>query len=502
MLPSILARMHRDLDAARVKMGATFKGRTQPVRGRLMTPQQMAIEHYADQMRFDDDARNADHRYSMFGLDQNYVQALKQAVAGSAPNDELAATVGRIVRHYQARGNTSVETGSPEWRELARALATAELEAWTRTAERDDGDFTGKPSHPILTEKPAPTTATDPLAARILGPDSVLPLSELVPKFLAERNISESSQHEHVVSARMIEEHLGEARPIYKITRRDVIDYKNALLDLPSNYVKRFPSMTLPQALKANKERKEPFPLLDPRTVNDKWLSSLRALLNWCVQNDVIPDSPATGIKANFQADKGKPKRVNFDPGDLTRIFSKPLFDRKKPWGETQWAYLVSLYCGTRPSELAQVKLDSIRHERGVLVIRVQEETKNTGSQRAIPVHSELVRLDFMKHVDALRKAGETHLFPGWYGDGTKSLKRAETMAKTTGTPVSLDKHFPKFLPRRFNVTYLKKVGIQDARKVFYSFRHTFKTGLAQAGVGKDIRDSLTGHADSSAGAV
>ena len=62
-----------------------------------------------------------------------------------------------------------------------------------------------------------------------------------MPKFLAERKISSSSQHEHVVSARMIEEHFGDARPIYKITRRDVIEYKNALLELPSNYIKRFP---------------------------------------------------------------------------------------------------------------------------------------------------------------------------------------------------------------------------------------------------------------------
>ena len=154
---------------------------------------------------------------------------------------------------------------------------------------------------------------------------------------------------------------------------------------------------------------------MDPRTVNDKWLSSLRALLNWCVQNDIIPDSPAIGIKANFQADKGQPSRVNFDPSDLAKIFSKPLFDRSKPWGEAQWAYLCSLYCGTRPSELAQVKLDSIRHERGVLVMRVQEETKNTGSQRAIPIHSELVRLGFVKRVKSLRKSGATHLFPEWH---------------------------------------------------------------------------------------
>jgi len=330
----------------------------------------------------------------------------------------------------------------------------------------------------------------------------MLPLSELLPRFLAERQIRASSQNEHVVSVRMVEEHFGEARPIYKITKRDVIDYKNALLELPSHYVKRFPGMIMPDAIAANKKRKEPFALLEPRTVNDKWLSSLRALLNWCAQNDIIPDNPANGIKASYQADKGKPSRVNFDPGDLAKIFANPLFDRSTPWGETQWAYLLSLYCGTRPSELAQVKLDSIRHEREILVMRIQEQTKNSGSQRAIPIHSELVRLGFADYVAVLRQSGAKHLFPEWYADGMKALRRAEAKAQATGTPITLNHHFPKFIPRRFNVTYRRKIGIVDSRKDFYAFRHTFKTGLAQAGVSKGIRDDLTGHADSSAGSV
>jgi integrase len=46
------------------------------------------------------------------------------------------------------------------------------------------------------------------------------------------------------------------------------------------------------------------------------------------------------------------------------------------------------------------------------------------------------------------------------------------------------------------------KLGIHDPRKNFYSFRHTFKTGLARAGVDKPTRDYLCGHNDASAGAI
>jgi integrase len=48
----------------------------------------------------------------------------------------------------------------------------------------------------------------------------------------------------------------------------------------------------------------------------------------------------------------------------------------------------------------------------------------------------------------------------------------------------------------------IPKVGIHDDRKSWYSFRHTFKTGLARTGIGKDMRDELCGHADNSAGAT
>jgi site-specific recombinase XerD len=69
------------------------------------------------------------------------------------------------------------------------------------------------------------------------------------------------------------------------------------------------------------------------------------------------------------------------------------------------------------------------------------------------------------------------------------------------GSP-TLNLYFPHFIPKRFNDTYLPEVGIQDSRKSWHSFRHTFKTGLARAGVPRSIQDGLCGHADYSAGGV
>ena len=46
--------------------------------------------------------------------------------------------------------------------------------------------------------------------------------------------------------------------------------------------------------------------------------------------------------------------------------------------------------------------------------------------------------------------------------------------------------------------TYRPLVGIKDRKKVFHSLRHTLKTGLARAGVARDISDLITGHQDQS----
>jgi integrase len=500
-LPSTVGRMIALLDVAKRQK---FTG-VKPIEsrfGRKLSHEQVAKQHYQSELAIDRDVRfvgDVDELILNEFSSRIRLKALRRVAGGEASIDETKANIGWALDAFASRGNFTASTGSDEWWRLAKTLAMTQIEAIKRSMERDLGNFDGKPLLPILQEQQPDTS--DPHIKRILGAESTKPLSELVGAFLKERNISVGTQHEHGVSVRMFEEFLGAPKPVYTITKRDIINYKNALLELPAHYTQRFPNLTLLRATEANKRRPVPYQVLSARTVNDKWLSAIRALLNWCVQNDFIPDNPAMGVQANYQADKGQAPRVNFEANDLAKIFSAPLFDKKKPWGEQQWCYLLSLYCGTRPTELAQTKLDSIRHERDVLVLRVQEQTKNSSSQRAIPIHSDLIRLGFNKYVQSLRTKGETHMFPQWYKDGMDALGRAQAISDRTGKPMALAHHFPKFIPKIFNNAYRKKVGINDPRKVFYSFRHTFKTGLAQAGVGKDLRDILAGHSDSSAGA-
>jgi integrase len=455
----------------------------------------MAEAHYTRELALDNQLRITG-AYDPAASDWSrpgYVSALQRVASGGASDDECQAAIGWAVDLLAANGNVSAQVGTNEWRAIARQQAAIQLELEKRKDERDRGEGDGAPRHPLLK---APDTTTDPLAARIMGPDSTKSLTDMLPDLIKERNATPQTNYELAATVRMFEEYLGEPKPLYRITRQDVRGFKQALSNLPVSATKRFPGLTVPEAIKANGLRSTPFPTLNPRTINDKYLSKLHSLFSWSVKNDLVPDNPATGIKIDTVKDKGKPPRVNFAPSDLTAIFTPERFDTSKPYSEEQWAMLLALFTGTRATELAQTKLDSIRHERGILVIAIEEETKNSASQRIVPVHSTLIELEFEKHVQALRDAGETHLFPDWYGRGMAAKKRAEDKGKVT-----INHHFPKFIPKRFNVTILPNVGIHDSRKTWHSFRHTFKTGLARAGVPRSMQDDLCGHADHSAGA-
>lgn len=502
-----VAEMQGVLDAAR-------KGVEKPRQARRLTTDEAARAHYDAELVIDELARDAPARDDSGDFDcmsdpadfrarflPGYQNALTRVASGRATDDEIRAAIGWAIDDFAERGKVTLIEGSTEWRRFARTLAGVHIETLKRVQERDQGDFAGTPSHPTLTLKAAPASKDDPLASRILGADSTKTLAEVAQRFLAERNAKPSTNFEYEVAVRILDEHLGEPKPIYSITRADIHELKRALAEAPASYTKRFPGKSFPEAIKANKARRAPFPTLAAHTINNKYLSKLNAIFTWAVGNDIIPDSPVAGIKIDKVKATEKP-RVNFSPDDLTRIFRPPFFDRTKTLGEMQWAMILSLYTGARPSELAQVKLDSIHHERGVLVIAIEEETKNVGSQRMIPVHTDLLKLGFADHVTALRQRGATHLFPDWYAKGMAAKAGAQAKFGIEENRLTLNHYFPRFLPKQFNGTILRRVGIADRRKTWYSFRHTFKTGLALAGVDKPTRDYLCGHKDYSAGAT
>lgn len=85
-----------------------------------MTLHAMARQHHQDAMQFDDEARNADHRYSMGFVDEECVASLRRTISGEATNTEIETTIGRIVGKFIAGGHVKAQPRTTQWRSLAR----------------------------------------------------------------------------------------------------------------------------------------------------------------------------------------------------------------------------------------------------------------------------------------------------------------------------------------------------------------------------------------------
>ena len=115
-----------------------------------LTAEEIARRAYRSLIDFDSQIRVHDHRFAHSEIDEQDVRTLRDGVAGRLSDAELEAIVGERIERYRFRGNTSVRKGTPEWRDLAMKLCVSEYEALARHAERNEGDFTGTPAHPLL----------------------------------------------------------------------------------------------------------------------------------------------------------------------------------------------------------------------------------------------------------------------------------------------------------------------------------------------------------------
>ncbi len=154
--------------------------------------------------------------------------------------------------------------------------------------------------------------------------------------------------------------------------------------------------------------------------------------------------------------------RVPFTGADIARIFEPKHFLAEDE--ETRWAMLIALFAGLRPSEAAQLEVDRIHDVRGGLCFQIEGETKTPGSRRLVPVHPHLIALGIRDRLAKLSSQQKTMFFPVWHTQGVQARARAEAKAKAEGkVGTSLNQHFPKYLSKRVNVTYLPKVKVKTA---------------------------------------
>jgi integrase len=389
----------------------------------------------------------------------------------------LVALVGWAADEAIRSSGLDVERASSDYMALCRRLARA----WIGVSQPAQIIPIPTPSAPVA--PPAPAPVADPDMARILAPEARKPLSKLIDEFLDGRGLSNRTAKEVHVAVRMFQEFLDGPRPIYKIRKRDVLDYVRFLQTLPANATKLFPGKSMRQAVELNAKRATPYPTLNHKTVNDKWLAHIKTLLNWCSKNAFIPDNPA----ANVSVQIGKRLKASDDNKDalpidvLNQIFRYPELTKTKDY--RLFAIAVALFTGARPTEIAQLEIGDIIQRDGVWLFDINDRPKDASltkklktpaAKRLIPIHPVLIKVGLIDFLETAKRRKHKRLFDEW---------RQGTDGEYTTT-----------LCRWFNRTLLPKLMTNTESVSFYSLRHNMQDALKLAGIQKEIKDALFGH--------
>jgi integrase len=407
--------------------------------------------------------------------------------------EELLHTLEPELRERLAQGNTKAIEGytaelladhgialaqdSPAFHRLAVKLLETSVKANKAMRERLTGHVVPTPPAPA---RPATSTLVSP--GDTSGSPTILQVFEMWSTEHKAGGGPQKTADDFGIQVRRFAELHGDM-PVAEITKAHVRDFKDAMLRLPVRRGKRWDGLTVPQVL----ERTGDDPTLQrlsPRTVNDKCLGAIGAVLGWAEDNDYLPHNPASGVKVKGAKVTADP-RLSYSINDLNMIFRFPIFtEDERPQagaGEAaKWLPLLALFTGARLEELGQLTTDDLKEERGVRYLDLTsieegKRRKTESSKRRVPIHPELVRLGFLRYVEGI---GEGRVFP--------DLVWSEE--KWTG-------RWSKWWGR-----YARKHGLTDPRKVFHSFRHTIKDAFREAGVEEQVGDAITGHAPKTEG--
>jgi integrase len=280
---------------------------------------------------------------------------------------------------------------------------------------------------------------------------------------------------------------------VLEIKRSHALKYREAIQTVPHPRAGALRTATLPE-LSAWSLKNPEASRVSAASVN-KQLGAVMAIASWAHANGIMPeDAPWSNPFANMSVQEDQSERTSFETGELQLLFAAPAFTKHEyPEGgrgsAAFWLPLLALFTGARQGELGGLAVTDVQMDPGsstpLLYITAKasrgRRLKTKTSQRVVPIHTELVRLGFLRYVDEVRSrdGADAWLFP--------------LIAPVVGKPRS--SAWSKWFGR-----YLSAQGVKDTNKVFHSFRHRFKDEARAGGVEVEVHNALMGQADGSVG--
>jgi integrase len=217
-----------------------------------------------------------------------------------------------------------------------------------------------------------------------------------------------------------------------------------------------------------------------PKTLEGHLLT-LKTLVNFAVEKDMISDNPIAKIRYRAKANPRKKIRAYTNPEARVVLAAARLQQRDY----MRWLPWLACFTGARLDEIAAANVRDVEHvgRYWVLNIRLDHRAedasiKTESSHRRVPLHKRLLDERFLGYVRSLPKDGP--LFPTLKAD--KFGSKGGTATKKIGPFVrALATGMPSLVDRRLSPNH--------------SWRHRLINECRRIPIREDIEHALTGHA-------
>ena len=297
-------------------------------------------------------------------------------------------------------------------------------------------------------------------------------------KYLYERNITESSRYSFETAVHRFITIVGN-KDVRLYEKRDIIKYKDILLQFPVSISEQDKTLSVEQIIQKHKKSRK----ISSNTISNNYIALIKTIFSYAVLNDYIHINPAENVKV-LESRQLEPKRLPFNLNQIQYIRSQELFTQVQDEKFIEYRYLIllALFTGARLEELARLHLADVGNEDGIPFIFIQPHeadghtVKTASARRRVPLHPNLMNdWRFGEFVATRRRDGRKFVFP-----------ILNTNRQIRG---SVSTQFSKWFAR-----WLTKIGLNDKRLCFHSFRHTFKAWGRLNGVNQSVLDVLQGH--------
>lgn len=445
LLPEAVAGLQRQLALASPETSAASTKQMPP--RVALNVNQIALRSYKARLEQDTTLRERNTGWASLGVDTDYASRLRDGIAGKLSDSELDELVGNRIAGFRDLGDTDVMIGSTDWRRLAIALCASEYEALERVTERDEGDFTGTPGHPILQLLNEPEQA---------APVGLLDLWELyVAKRQKEGSMQDGGRRQVLAVKSLID--FTRTSNANGLTKKDIHAWHDHLLTK-----------------------------LSVKTIAKVYLPTIRSLFSWAVKRELMTSNPAEDVRQVAPKTMRSREAGYTDPEALAQLIAALNYRPKlssqgnaleniRVTAAKRWVPLLCAFTGARIGELTQLRREDLRQEQGNWIARITPEAGSvkTKQYRDVPLHPQIVELGFADYFEGLAAGPIFHMSP----EPSRNRIHAQKMANRLRDWLHEEKLVPKDL------------------QPCHGWRHRFKTVGIELGISERVIDAIQGHA-------